>query len=308
MILSLGSVNADFLVRADEPPSGPGAQLVRELLRTSGGKAANVAVLATRLGAPATLLCCVGDDDLAEQALAGPVAAGVDCRHVLHRPVPTGYSSVIVPPDGAKSIFLHLGANDDWPEDLGGLGAVVAGAPAEAVLVADLEVPAPVVVAALRASRERGLVTVLDPAPPDRVTDELLGLADHVTPDHSEAEELTGIDPDRTEAAMAAASALRDRGAGAAYVKLADGGCALAWDGGTATVEAAEVDVVDATGAGDAFAGALAWALWRGAEPVEAARVAVAASTCAVTGYGSQESYPDRAGLDAVLARTSVAA
>jgi ribokinase len=116
VIVSIGSINADFVVRVDASPAGSGSQLARDLLRTSGGKAANVAVLAQRLGTPARLIGCVGDDDLAAQALAGPVAAGVDTTGVRRAPGPTGYSSVMVPPDGAKTIVLATNANDEWAD------------------------------------------------------------------------------------------------------------------------------------------------------------------------------------------------
>lgn len=308
MILSLGSINADFAVRADAAPEGPGAVLARDLLRTSGGKGANVAVLAARLGAPAALLGCVGDDDLAAQALRGPVAAGVDMSLLRRTTGPTAYSSIVVPPGGAKSIVLALNANDAWPEGDDGARVRddVAGAPDGSVLVADLEVPVALVAAALRAARDRGFTTVLDPAPPERHDEALLALADHLTPDHSEAAELTGTDTSDPDGAAKAAGALRERGAGTVYVKLGEGGCVVAARAGVSLVEAPDVEPVDATGAGDAFTGALAWALHEGRSALDAAKVAVAASTCAVLAYGSQESYPTRRALAAMEERVRV--
>lgn len=306
-LIALGSVNADFHVRAGEAPSGSGSVLGRDLLRTSGGKAANVAVLASRLGAEVRLAACVGDDDLAEQALAGPLAEGLDLRGVRRRPGATGYSSIVVPPDGAKSIVLVPGANDAWAADAGGVESDVADAPDGSVVVVDLEVPRPLVDAALRAARDRGFTTVLDPAPPERCDDELLALAGHVTPDVDEASQLTGVDTSTREGAVEAGRRLRARGAACAYVKLADGGCALVSSDGAVVVAAPEgLDVVDATGAGDAFAGALGWALLRGSDAMGAARLAVAASACAVGAYGSQESYPSVAELEAMAARVTI--
>ncbi|HEY9556919.1 MAG TPA: PfkB family carbohydrate kinase [Acidimicrobiales bacterium] len=303
-IISLGSINADFAVRAEEVPSGPGAILAHDLLRTSGGKAANVAVLARRLGAPASLLACVGDDDLADQALAGPRAEDVDLTGVRRRPGPTAYSSITVPRDGAKSIVLALNANDEWADDADAVRDDVRGAPAGSVVVVDLEVPELLARAALEAAREQNLTTVLDPAPPQRLDEELLALADHVIPDHQEAEQLTDVDTESIEGAERAAAQLRERGARTAHVKLADGGCVTASPEGVWIVEAPDdVEVVDATGAGDAFAGGLSWALLMG-EPVErAAAIAVAAATCAVTAYGSQESYPSLAALRSMAER-----
>ena len=305
-VVSLGSVNADFLVKVPEPPSGPGSVLGESLLRTSGGKGANVAVLAARLGTLARLIGCVGDDDLALQALKGPESAGVNLRGVRRRRGPTGYASIVVAPDGAKTIVLVPNANDAWADDEERVKSEVDAAPDGSVMVVDLEVPAALVTAALQVARERGFATVLDPAPAARVTDELLALADHLTPDHAEAQQLTGEDTAEIAGAVRAAVELRKRGAGVVHVKLAGGGCVTATEDGVTLVEApTDIVVVDATGAGDAFAGALAVALVDGRSVGRAAEFAVAASTCAVEAYGSQESYPDQPALAAMLARVS---
>lgn len=304
-VLSLGSINADFQVRVERPPEGPGTLLAHDLLRTSGGKGANVGVLARRLGTEARLLGCVGDDDLAEQALAGPIQAGVDISLVRRATGPTGLSNILVTPDGDKAIVLALNANDAWAHDAELVGSHVAEA-TESILVADLEVPIAVVRAALHAAREANMVVVLDPAPAGRMPDDLLPLVDHVTPDHLEAGEMTGLDAGDDNGAFCAAAALRKRGAGAAYVKLSSGGCAVASSEGCQVIHGpVDLDVVDTTGAGDAFAGALAWALLAGRSPLDAAGIAVAASSCAVTTYGSQQSYPSPAQLDAMAVRVA---
>ncbi len=305
-VVSLGSVNADFLVRVPESPSGPGSVPGNSLLRTSGGKGANVAVIAARLGTAARLLGCVGDDDLAVQALKGPEAAGVNLRGVRRRQGATGYAGIVVPPDGSKTIVLVPNANDAWADDVERVVAEVDAAPDGSVLVADLEVPVALVTAALQVARERGFVTVLDPAPPERLTEALLTLTDHLTPDHSEAQQLTGEDTAETAGAVRAAVELRKRGAAVVHVKLAGGGCVTASEDGVTLVEApSDVEVVDTTGAGDAFAGALAAALVDGRSVGRSAEFAVAASTCAVGAYGSQESYPDQPTLAAMLARVT---
>ncbi|QGG96699.1 ribokinase [Actinomarinicola tropica] len=306
LVISLGSVNADFTVASPTNPAGPGTILASDLVRRSGGKAANVAVLARRLGADAVLLGCVGDDDLAVQALAGPRAEGVDLSSVRRRPGPTGYASIAVPPDGAKTIMLAPGANDAWGDEADAVAAEVGAAPAGSVLVVDLEVPGEVVDAALRAARERGVTTVVDPAPPARLADPLLPSIDHLTPDHHEAGELTGEDTSSVEGAQRAAAQLRRRGVHTAHVKLASGGCVTATPDGCWLVEAPEVEAVDATGAGDAFAGGLAWGLLEGRSTIDAAVLAVAASTIAVTEHGSQEAYPDRSALLAMAERVVV--
>jgi ribokinase len=316
-VVALGSINADRYVRVPRLPDGPGLVLGRDMLRTSGGKAANVAVVARRLGTTARLLGCVGDDDLAARALAGPHQEGVDVTPVRRMAGPTGSSSIMVGPGGDKTIVLALNANDAWPADgehtehaglVDHIEQVVVTAPAGSVLVVDLEVPPVNVVVAARAARRAGMPVVVDPSPADRLGDEIIDLADHVTPDHREALALTGTDARSRAGACRAAEALHRRGVANAYVKLAAGGCAVAGRHGTLVVDPpGDLEVVDTTGAGDAFAGGLAWALARGAAPEEAAAVAVAASACAVGAYGSQESYPTPDALAAMLARTTAA-
>jgi ribokinase len=304
VIVSVGSINADIQVRADRTPDGPGTILATDLLRTSGGKAANVAVLARRLGAEVRLLGAVGDDDLAEQALAGPLDEGVDVTAVRRTQGPTGTSSITVGATGDKTIVLALNANDAPPEDHGAIERAVGTAERGSVVVVDLEIAPATARLAVEAARQAGLTVVVDPAPDHRVDDWLLAAADHVTPDHREAAALTGIDAGTTTEACRAAEALRERGAGVAYVKLETGGCAMADADGTHVIDAPpDVAVVDSTGAGDAFAGALAWALAGHLPHHEAAALAVAASACAVGGYGSQESYPTLAELTAMRGR-----
>jgi ribokinase len=238
--------------------------------------------------------------------LSGPRDEGVDVTGVRRAHAHTGYTSIVVGPDAEKTILFALGANDAWGEHAHAVADDIQAVPRGAVLVIDLEIPPAIVSSALRAARVAGLIVVVDPAPPERLDGDLLPFADHLTPDHREAETLTGITVDGDDAALRAARDLHDRGAGAVYVKLSDGGCAVVSEQGEALVRAPRVDAVDKTGAGDAFAGGLAWALLRGDAPIDAAVTAVAASTCAVTTYGSQQAYPSRDALDAMRDRVTL--
>lgn len=216
-------------------------------------------------------------------------------------------TSIAVAPDADKSILLALNANEAWRDQADAVAGDVAAAAPGSVLVVDLEVSLTCVQAAVRAAGGAGFRVVLDPAPPQRLPQGLLPLIDHVTPDHVEAEALTGISVASTEGAAHAARELRRRGVDAAYVKLASGGCAVSSGAGSRLVEApADVETVDSTGAGDAFAGALAWSLHVGRQGLDAAVVAVAASACAVERYGSQQSYPTPEELEAMRSRISV--
>lgn len=300
ILIALGSINLDLQVRADRWP-GPGETLpVRDLLRTGGGKAANRALLARRLGAPACLLGHVGDDDFGAEALRGPRAAGVDLSHVAEvAGQATALAMIVVRADGDKTILLAPNANEAWSAaEADGVAEVIAAAPPGSVLTVDLEVPLAVVLAAVRAARERGLTVLLDPSPADRMPKELYPLIDVITPNPEETRMLVGVAVETGRDAMIAGARLLARGVKIAAVKLPDGGAALTTADRREVVAPLAVDVVDKTGAGDAFAGALGVALLERQELVQAVKFAVAASSLAVTAYGSQASYPDRGRLE----------
>lgn len=304
-VLSVGSLNADFIATAEVDVPGPGTYTGRELLRTSGGKAANVAVLARRLGVPATLVAVVGDDDLAAQALAGPEAAGVDLAGVVVSSGPTSSALIVVPPSGDKTIVRVAATDHRWDAAAASsaLGAVQR-TPAGTVVVIDLEMSSDVALDVARAAHDRGLVVVLDPAPPELASEEFVAVAGHLTPDHREATVMTGVDATTVDGATEAARSLHHRSGGTGYVKLAKGGCAVSGpDGEFVVPPPGGLDAVDATGAGDAFAGGLAVALARGDDIRSATETAVAAASCAVTTLGSQESYPEPDELERMLAR-----
>lgn len=301
-ILSLGSINADFQVRIHEPLGGGLTLTGHDFVRLSGGKAANVAFLARRLGLDAILIGRIGQDDLAEQAMAPLREAGVDTRHVTCSTGSTGVSMIIVPPDGKKSIVLAGNANDNW--DGAGIEAMlraVSAAPKGSVLVVDQEIPARVVAKALRLSAERGILTVLDPSPPERVERAVLPCVHAMTPNVSEAGRLTGMVVSDVGSAMRAAECMLTWGVRVACVKLGDGGCVVAWAGGRLHIPSPSVHGVDTTGAGDAFTAAFAVSLLEDGDPVQAACYGVAASSCAVMAYGSQPSYPSRADIESRL-------
>ena len=305
VILALGSVNVDFQVRVDRPPEVGETLLAHDFVRLSGGKAANVAFLARRLGAGAQLLAQVGDDVLTECALGPLRESGVDLSAVGVAGGQTpGISMIAVPPDGKKMIVLAGNANLVWAEaDAARSTAAVERAPAGSVLVVDYEVPAVVARQAVEAACRRQLRIVLDPSPADWVEDGVLARTYVVVPNPKEAETLTGIAIDGIEPARRAGRQLLERGARAACVKLPDGGCVVVAQDRAAHVGSVPVDVSDTTGAGDAFAGALAVALLEQRDLVEAACFGAAASHLAVTAYGSQPAYPDRAALEAMALR-----
>ncbi|MDX6725626.1 MAG: ribokinase [Baekduia sp.] len=297
-----GTVNADFVFGVQEPPERGASLVARRLLRTSGGRAGNVAVMARRLGARARLFGCVGADELAQQALAGPRAAGADVTAVRRVPAGTGVVAILVA-GGTKTMVLAPGANDAFSEADGErLAADLHAAGGGSVLVVDNEVSSASLTTALEAARECGRATVLDPTRPERATERLLHVADHVTPNADEAARMTGVDVASPRDAERAGRRLLERGARHAHVRLPHGGCVTVRPDGQALAVAppSDLPVVDTTGAGDAFAGTLATAIMARRPLVEAVRLAVAAAAFAVTGFGAQESYPEARALEAL--------
>lgn len=304
ILLALGSINLDLQVRADRWPEAGESMLTSDMLRVGGGKAANRAVLARRLGAPARLIGRVGDDDFADEALRGPKSDGVDVTHVRRVPErSTAVAMIVVRSDGDKTILLAPNANMSWETgSTTSVADIIAAAPSGSVVTLDLEVPGDIVLAAAKAARARGLTVTVDPSPADEMQAALYEFIDVITPNPAEARTLTGVTVTDEDSATRAGHKLISRGVATACMKLPDGGCVLVRRDLTRRYAAPKSEVVDKTGAGDAFAGALATELVLGADLVTSVRSAVAAASLAVGKYGSQAAYPDRRALDGFLA------
>jgi ribokinase len=266
-----------------------------------GGKGANQAVAARRLGARVRFVGCVGDDASGQAIRAGLAAEGIEAPGlVTTAAAATGTALIVVDAQGNNQIAVAPGANR-------ALAAEQVSARAEDwawadVVVCQLETPLPAVHRALAEARRHRAVTILNPAPvPDGDLD-FLGLADYLTPNAGEAARLSGAPAGDPAATRRAAEVLRGRGAGTVVVTLgADG--ALACDAhGAIGVPAFAVVAVDTTAAGDAFNGALAVALGEGRPLAEGLRFACAAAALACTRRGAQPSLPARAEVEALLA------
>jgi ribokinase len=302
-ILSLGSLNLDFEMRVERWPD-PGESLpTRDFVAAGGGKAANVAFCARKLGVPSVLLARMGEDIFGRMALQPLEQAGVDVRYVrCSAGEASGVALIAVQPDGEKTILLAANANAHWSaQDVIAVEAAVQEAAAGSVLVADLEVPAHVVRTIARACRERGFKVILDPSPARAMEPDLYALCDCITPNPGEAAALVGFAVRTPQDGLRASKVLRERGSATVLTKLPDGGCVLYESSAAQWLRAPQVEPGDKTGAGDAFAGALAVGILSQCTPEEAARMAVAAATVAVTRYGTQASYPDRAELERLM-------
>lgn len=303
-IVVVGSLNMDFVVGVEHLPA-PGETVIGHSFRMiAGGKGANQAYAAARLGGRVTMAGRVGYDLFGDQLKAGLAAAGVEISEVhATRSEPTGVALIWVDRTGQNSIVVAPGANGSLTLAEEAARRLFRGA---ALALLQLETPLAAVAAALAAARAEGVRTILDPAPAQPLTSELLALVDILTPNESEARILLGKPPGRIPAAErpAAARALRARGSQTVILKLGDEGCFLAGAGGERQLPAFAVTAVDTTAAGDTFNAALAVALAAG-EPLEAAaHFANAAAAVSVTRAGAQSSAPSRPEVEALLRRS----
>ncbi len=261
-IVVVGSYMHAFVVRATRFPDPGETVFGTDSEIGPGGKGQNQAIAMARLGAEVTILACVGEDAFGAAARQLWQQEGLQTGHV--RSVvsrPTGMAFIILDAQGQNRIIVVPGANDALgAADAEAAEAAIAGAQ---VVVAQFESPVVAVERALVLARRHGVRTILNPAPAREVPDALLALADVITPNESEAQALTGVAVQNGDA-DAAASALRARGPRAVVLTLGDAGAYILDESGGRYVPGVQVPVLDTTGAGDAFTGALAVALARG--------------------------------------------
>jgi ribokinase len=305
-LVVVGSLNMDFVVSVDRLPAPGETVLGRDFRMIPGGKGANQACAAGKLGADSVhvkLIGRVGYDVFADHLKASLSAAGVDVTAVhATRAQPTGVALIWVDRTGQNSIVVASGANHELAAaDVEAMRKSFRGA---AVALFQLETPLDTVQAALNLAREEGAITVLDPAPAQALPASLLEQVDILTPNESEALALCGLPPARVSQAEASklAESLRRLGPRTVIVKLGDQGCLLLNEAGPRHFPAYAVAVRDTTAAGDTFNAGLAVALADG-KPIEGAiRFANAAAAISVTRLGAQSSAPSRAEVDKLLA------
>ena len=296
MVLVVGSLNQDLVVPVPRHPRPGETAIGGDLALHPGGKGANQAVAAARMGAAARMIGRVGADAFGQALIANLKAEGVDTSGVQALAgVPTGVALIAVDPRGENAIVVSPGANTRLrPEDL---------SPAEfasaRVVLLQLEVPLDTVREAARLGKEAGAFVILNAAPAQKLPGELLTLLDLLVVNEHEAAAILEDDPPETpEEALAQAQPLARR-VPVAVVTLGEKGLAYAGQEGLGTLPAFPVKAVDTTAAGDAFVGALAAALAEGASLSDALRLGAAAGALAATRPGAQPSLPRR---DEVLA------
>ena len=295
-LLVVGSANADLVIGVERRPAAGETVLGSDLAVHPGGKGANQAVAAARLGARTALLARVGDDAHGRLLLDAQRAAGVDTTGVLVGGAPTGVALITVDPSGDNSIVVSPGANARLtPEDVRAAAGLLTRA---RVVSAQLEVPLETVVEAVR-QLAPGSRFVLNPSPPRPLPQELLDACDPLIVNEHEARVILGAGQ-AGSTPEDWARALLARGPRSVVVTLGAEGALVASAEGLTRVPSVAVDAVDTTGAGDAFAAALAWRLGTGVPLAEAAAYAARVGAAAVTKPGAQESYPTAAEVEAL--------
>jgi ribokinase len=281
-VLVIGSINADLVVTLDRLPE-PGETVTGgRFARHGGGKGANQAVAAARAGARVRFVGAVGDDDLGAAAIAELAADGVDVGAIARLDgEPTGVALIAVDRRGRNQIAVASGANACVDAALVARAIDAGPLGADDVVLLGFEVPDEAVVAGARAAAEAGATPILNPAPARDLPDGLPGVL--LTPNGLEAAALTGeTDP------ADAARALARRTNAPVIVTVGADGALLAGGDGIVPIPAPQVDVVDTTGAGDAFNGVLAAGLAAGDALEDAARAAVEAASASVRRAGAR--------------------
>jgi ribokinase len=302
-IAILGVFVADTAYRANRQPRMGETILGNSFSLGPGGKGSNQAVAAARAGGDVVFISRIGDDDFAEIANKTWAEAGVKPA-VTRDPTSytgaayifveeaTGDNAIIVSPGAAMTISV---------EDIDARADTIANA---SVFVTQLEQPIAAARHALELARRGGAITILNPAPAAPLDDAIFALCDYVTPNETEAAELTGQAVTTIDDARKAADLLVRKGVGTAVITLGENGVLVHGPGVSEHVPAFHAGaVVETTGAGDAFNGGFAVALAEGRDPVEAARFGCAAAGISVTRPGTAPSMPSREEIDVLLAR-----
>jgi ribokinase len=299
VIVVVGSLNIDLIAYTSRVPAAGETVIGERFQMGFGGKGANQAVMAARLGARVAMVGALGDDVYAGMTVDNLIAQGVDATHVARVGGSSGVAPIWVEPDGTNRIVVVPGANDSVDPDAA--AAAIRTMDRVDVVIGQLEIPQSVTVAAFRAARERGVTTILNPAPAAPLEPELLAASTWLIPNESEFAILAGIerlDPGDDAQILAFARQVAPR----LLVTLGSRGAALATPGGSVErVTATRVTALDTTGAGDAFVGAFGVGLAAGLDEASAVRLGVACASDSVTRPGTQSSFATRVAAAAIL-------
>ncbi len=290
-IVVVGSSNTDMVVKTRRIPALGETVTGGQFVMAAGGKGANQAVAAARLGAEVTFVAKTGQDMFGDQAIEGYRKEGILTDLILRDPENhTGVALIMVDQQGENLIAVASGANHALgPQDIEEAAERIRAAD---VVMLQLEIPMETVRYTAELAAEAGVPVILDPAPAAPLETALLEKVSYLTPNESEAEGLTGVRVGDEASARAAADQLLQSGARHVIITLGTRGAFVAGSGTAALIPSYQVDAKDSTAAGDAFNGGLAAALARGLSLEEAVREASLVGALSVTRLGAQPSLP----------------
>jgi ribokinase len=300
-LVVLGSVNADHVLQVASFPRPGETLLGHSYAVIPGGKGANQAVAAARLGADTAFIACVGDDSFGRNMITEFNRDGINTDAVMiEQDKPTGIAMIQVAATGENSICISAEANACLtPDRIAPHYDLIKQAD---TLLMQLETPIATIVQAAKIAQQSGTRVVLNPAPAQPLSDELLALVDLITPNETEAELLTGIKVVDMASAQVAADVLHNKGIAQVMITLGSQGVWISEDGVGKQVKGFRVDAIDTTAAGDTFNGGLLAGLQAGLVLDEAIRFAHGAAAISVTRAGAQTSIPVQAEVEAFIA------
>lgn len=295
-ILVVGSLNMDLVVTVDQLPVKGETIFGKNFMTFPGGKGANQAVAASKLGAKVTMVGAVGRDAFGKNLLDSLVESGVDTSYIAMVDRPTGTALITVEEKGANCIVVVPGANDDCC--LEDINKALQGIDGPGILLVQHEVPEEIVEYSIRSAKKRGWMIILNPAPARLIKKEILSMVDMIIPNETEVAVLTGNKVESLEEVTQAGKKLIARGASTVIITLGDKGALCCTADDATHILPYKVKAVDTTAAGDAYVGALATALSEGRPVIDSANFAAAAAALAVTRPGAQPGLPWREEVD----------
>lgn len=297
-VVVIGSLNMDLVTRAPRLPKGGETLIGHSFATVSGGKGANQAVAAARLGAQVAMVGCVGNDDYGVQLRDALLAEQIDCQAVSTVEDSSGVALIVVDDNSQNAIVIVAGANGAMtPAVIDRFDAVLQ---ASDVVICQLEIPDATVGHALKRARALGKTVILNPAPASRpLPADWFAAIDYLIPNESEAAALSGLPVDSLQSAESAANQLIAMGAGKVIITLGAQGSLFANGKGFEHFPAPKVKAVDTTAAGDTFVGGFAAALASGKSEAEAIRYGQIAAALSVTRAGAQPSIPTMSDVQA---------
>lgn len=299
-IIVIGSSNTDMVIKADRLPV-PGETVIGgKFFMNPGGKGANQAVAAARLGGNVTVICKTGNDIFGKQSVELFNSEKINTSFVFpDSKNPSGVALITIDHNGENCIVVAPGANASLsPSDIEAARCEIEKGD---IVLMQLEIPIETVEYATELASAKGIKVILNPAPARALSDKLLKSLHVITPNKTEAEILSGIKVFDSESAMRAAAVIKARGPKIVVITLGSQGALIYEQNTFHKVEAYKVEAIDTTAAGDTFSGALCVAISEGLSMVDAVKFASRASALAVTRMGAQSSIPFRSDLSVLV-------